>query len=205
MTLLANRRSAILLFSLPNCLESHRTRIVIKEKEISAEIHEVDLNNIPEEVKILSPYDEYPSLVDRELVLQNSRVIIEYLDERFPHPPLLPVDPISRAKFRLALNEIENNWYSKYAEAYNDEVLDEKFIMDIKNYFLEIAPLIKKKFFMSDDFGLVDCSIGPLLWRLKSLDFDLAENNKVIDDYSERLFEREAFQESLTETEKELF
>ena len=205
MTLLANRRSAILLFSLPDCLESHRTRIVIKEKEISAEIHEVDLNNIPEEVKILSPYDEYPSLVDRELVLQNSRVIIEYLDERFPHPPLLPVDPISRAKFRLALNEIENNWYSKYAEAYNDEVLDEKFIMDIKNYFLEIAPLIKKKFFMSDDFGLVDCSIAPLLWRLKSLDFDLAENNKVIDDYSERLFEREAFQDSLTETEKELF
>ena len=205
MTLLANRRSAILLFSLPNCLESHRTRIVIKEKEISAEIHEVDLNNIPEEVKILSPYDEYPSLVDRELVLQNSRVIIEYLDERFPHPPLLPVDPISRAKFRLALNEIENNWYSKYAEAYNDEVLDEKFVMDIKNYFLEIAPLIKKKFFMSDDFGLVDCSIAPLLWRLKSLDFDLAENNKVIDDYSERLFEREAFQDSLTETEKELF
>ena len=159
MTLLANRRSAILLFSLPNCLESHRTRIVIKEKEISAEIHEVDLNNIPEEVKILSPYDEYPSLVDRELVLQNSRVIIEYLDERFPHPPLLPVDPISRAKFRLALNEIENNWYSKYAEAYNDEVLDEKFVMDIKNYFLEIAPLIKKKFFIIDDFGLVECII----------------------------------------------
>ena len=205
MTLLANRRSAILLFSLPNCLESHRTRIVIKEKEISAEIHEVDLNNIPEEIKILSPYDEYPSLVDRELVLQNSRVIIEYLDERFPHPPLLPVDPISRAKFRLALNEIEHNWYSKYAEAYNDEVLDDKFVTEIKNYFLEIAPLIKRKFFMSDDFGLVDCSIAPLLWRLKSLDFDLAENNKVIGDYSERIFEREAFQDSLTETEKELF
>ena len=205
MTLLANRRSAILLFSLPNCLESHRTRIVIKEKEISAEIHEVDLHSIPEEIKILSPYDEYPSLVDRELVLQNSRVIIEYLDERFPHPPLLPVDPISRAKFRLALNEIEHNWYSKYAEAYNDEVLDEKFVMEIKNYFLEIAPLIKKKFFMSDDFGLVDCSIAPLLWRLQSLDFDLAENNKVIADYSERIFEREAFQDSLTETEKELY
>ena len=205
MTLLANRRSAILLFSLPNCLESHRTRIVIKEKEISAEIHEVDLNAIPEEVKILSPYDEYPSLVDRELVLQNSRVIIEYLDERFPHPPLLPVDPISRAKFRLALNEIEHNWYSKYANAYNDEVLDDKFVLEIKNYFLEIAPLIKKKFFMSDDFGLVDCSIAPLLWRLKSLDFDLAENNKIIADYSERIFEREAFQDSLTETEKELF
>ena len=205
MTLLANRRSAILLFSLPNCLDSHRTRIVIKEKEISAEIHEVDLNDIPDEIKTLSPYDQYPSLVDRELVLQNSRVIIEYLDERFPHPPLLPVDPISRAKFRLALNEIEHHWYTKYTDAYKDEVLDHKFIDDIKSYFLEIAPLIKKKFFMSDDFGLVDSSLAPLLWRLKSLDFDLAENNKVISDYSERIFDRESFQDSLTETEKELF
>ncbi len=205
MTLLANRRSAILLFSLPNCLDSHRTRIVIKEKEISAEIHEVDTENIPDEIKIISPYDQYPSLVDRELVLQNSRVIIEYLDERFPHPPLLPVDPISRAKFRLALNEIEYHWYPKYFEAYKDEVLDEKFIEDIKNYFLEISPMIKDNFFMSEDFGLVDASLAPLLWRLKSLDFDLAENNKIVNAYAEKIFDRESFQESLTETEKELF
>ena len=205
MTLLANRRSAILLFSLSNCLDSHRTRIVIKEKEISAEVHEVNLQDIPDEIKILSPYDQYPSLVDRELVLQNSRVIIEYLDERFPHPPLLPVDPISRAKFRLALNEIEHHWYTKYVDAYKDEVLDKKFVEDIKNYFLEISPLIKKKFFMSDDFGLVDSSLAPLLWRLKSIDYDLAENNKIIADYCERIFDREAFQDSLTETEKELF
>ena len=142
MTLLANRRSAILLFSLPNCLDSHRTRIVIKEKEISAEIHEVNLNDIPDEIKILSPYDQYPSLVDRELVLQNSRVIIEYLDERFPHPPLLPVDPISRAKFRLALNEIEHHWYPKYALAYQDETLDKSFVEEIKKYsFLKLPHL----------------------------------------------------------------
>tara|TARA_Y200000002_G_scaffold289062_1_gene243191 strand:- start:643 stop:1260 length:618 start_codon:yes stop_codon:yes gene_type:complete len=205
MTLLANRRSAILLFSLPNCLDSHRTRIVIKEKEISAEVHEVDTNNIPDEIKVISPYDQYPSLVDRELILQNSRVIIEYLDERFPHPPLLPVDPISRAKFRLALNEIEQHWYPKYTELYKDEVLDVKFIDEIKDYLLEIAPMIQDSFFMSDDFGLVDCSLAPLLWRLKSLDFDLASNNKIIGEYSERIFDREAFQESLTETEKELF
>ena len=205
MTLLANRRSAILLFSLPNCLDSHRTRIVIKEKEISAEVHEVDTNKIPDEIKVISPYDQYPSLVDRELILQNSRVIIEYLDERFPHPPLLPVDPISRAKFRLALNEIEHHWYPKYLESYTDEVLDIKFVNEIKNYLLEIAPMIKDSFFMSDDFGLVDCRLAPLLWRLKSLDFDLASNNKIISEYSERIFDREAFQESLTETEKELF
>ena len=205
MTLLANRRSAILLFSLPNCLDSHRTRIVIKEKEISAEVHEVDTNKIPDEIKVISPYDQYPSLVDRELILQNSRVIIEYLDERFPHPPLLPVDPISRAKFRLALNEIEQHWYVKYNELYTGEVLDMKFVDEIKIYLLEIAPMIKNSFFMSDDFGLVDCSLAPLLWRLKSLDFDLASNNKIISEYSERIFDREAFQESLTETEKELF
>ena len=205
MTLLANRRSAILLFSLPNCLDSHRTRIVIKEKEISAEVHEIDTNKIPDEIKVISPYDQYPSLVDRELILQNSRVIIEYLDERFPHPPLLPVDPISRAKFRLALNEIEQHWYVKYNELYTGEVLDMKFVDEIKNYLLEIAPMIKNSFFMSDDFGLVDCSLAPLLWRLKSLDFDLASNNKIISEYSERIFDREAFQESLTETEKELF
>ena len=205
MTLLANRRSAILLFSLPNCLDSHRTRIVIKEKEISAEVHEVDTNSIPDEIKVISPYDEYPSLVDRELILQNSRVIIEYLDERFPHPPLLPVDPISRAKFRLALNEIEQHWYVKYNELYIGEVLDMKFVDEIKNYLLEIAPMVKDSFFMSDDFGLVDCSLAPLLWRLKSLDFDLSSNNKVISEYSQRIFDREAFQESLTETEKELF
>ena len=205
MTLLANRRSAILLFSLPNCLDSHRTRIVIKEKEISAEVHEVDTNNIPDEIKVISPYDQYPSLVDRELILQNSRVIIEYLDERFPHPPLLPVDPISRAKFRLALNEIEQHWYPKYAQAYKDEVLDMKFVDEIKNYFLEISPMVKDSFFMSEDFGLVDCSLAPLLWRLKSLEFDLASNNKIINEYSERIFDRESFQDSLTETEKELF
>ena len=205
MTLLANRRSAILLFSLPNCLDSHRTRIVIKEKEISAEVHEVDTNNIPDEIRAISPYDLYPSLIDRELILQNSRVIIEYLDERFPHPPLLPVDPISRAKFRLALNEIEHQWYPKYAAAYNDEVLDMKFIDEIKNYLLEIAPMVKDSYFMSEDFGLVDCSLAPLLWRIKSLEFDLASNNKIINEYSDRIFDREAFQESLTETEKELF
>ena len=110
MTSLANRRSAILLFSLPDCLHSHRTRLVIKEKEISAELHEVDLNDIPEEIKFISPYDDFPTLVDRDLILQNSRVIIEYLDERFPHPPLLPVYPVARANSRTLMLRIDREW-----------------------------------------------------------------------------------------------
>ena len=117
MTSLANRRSAILLFSLPDCLHSHRTTLVIKEKEISAELHEIDVSNISEEIKSISPYDDFPTLVDRELILQNSRVIIEYLDERFPHPPLLPVDPVARAKFRLALDRIEHQWYPEFNDS----------------------------------------------------------------------------------------
>ena len=133
MTSLANRRSAILLFSLPDSLHSHRTRLVIKEKEISAELHEVDINNISEEIKFISPYDDFPTLVDRELVLQNSRVIIEYLDERFPHPPLLPVDPVARAKFRLALDRIEHQWYPEFNKAYQNGKLEDSFVDKIKS------------------------------------------------------------------------
>ena len=204
MTSLANRRSAILLFSLPDCLHSHRTRLVIKEKEISAELHEVDLNDIPEEIKFISPYDDFPTLVDRDLVLQNSRVIIEYLDERFPHPPLLPVDPVARAKFRLALDRIEHTWYPEFDKAYKNGALEDSFVDKIKSYFLEIIPLITDSYFMSDDFGLVECSLAPLLWRIKSLGVEITENKKIIDDYSDRIFNRESFQASLTETERDM-
>jgi|TARA_B100001996_G_scaffold142339_1_gene108274 RNA polymerase-associated protein len=204
MTILANRRSAILLFSLPDCLHSHRTRLVIKEKEISAELHEIDINNISEEIKSISPYDDFPTLVDRELVLQNSRVIIEYLDERFPHPPLLPVDPVARAKFRLALDKIENEWYPEFDKAYKNGVLDNAFRDKIQSYFLEIVPLINDDFFMSTEFGLVDCSLAPLLWRIKCLNMEIKENKKIIDAYSERIFSRVSFQESLSETEQEM-
>ena len=204
MTSLANRRSAILLFSLPDCLHSHRTRLVIKEKEISAELHEIDISNISEEIKSISPYDDFPTLVDRELVLQNSRVIIEYLDERFPHPPLLPVDPVARAKFRLALDRIEHQWYPEFNDSYNNGKIDNLFVDKIKSYFLEIVPLISDDFFMSEDFGLVDCSLAPLLWRIKCLGIQLDKNKSVIDKYSERIFNRESFQASLSETERDI-
>lgn len=204
MTTLANRRSAILLFTFPDCLDSHRTRLVIKEKEIAAELHEVDTNNLTEELKIISPYNDFPTLVDRELILQNSRVIIEYLDERFPHPPLLPVNPVARAKFRIALHRIEDQWYPEFNNSYKNGTLTDSFKEKIKNYFLEITPFISDKFFMSDDFGLVDCSLAPLLWRMKHLNVEIPENKKIIEKYAERIFSRESFQNSLTETEKDM-
>ena len=204
MTILAYRRSAILLFSLPDCLHSHRTRLVIKEKEIAAELHEVDITNVSEEIKLISPYNDFPTLVDRELILQNSRVIIEYLDERFPHPPLLPVDPVARAKFRIALDKIEHQWYPEFNRSYKDGNVTDEFKEKIKNYFLEIVPLISGKFFMHDDFGLVDCSLAPLLWRIKHLNIKIPDNKKIIENYAERIFSRVSFQESLTETEQEM-
>ena len=204
MTSLANRRSAILLFSYPDCLHSHRTRLVIKEKEIVAELHEVDVNNIDEEIKFISPYNDFPTLVDRELILQNSRVIIEYLDERFPHPPLLPVDPVARAKFRLALYRIEHQWYPEFNDSYKNGALTDAFKEKIKNYFLEIIPFISDKFFMSEEFGLVDCSLAPLLWRMKHLQVEFSDDKKIIEKYAERIFSRDSFQSSLTETEKEM-
>tara|TARA_B100001179_G_scaffold182575_1_gene138015 strand:- start:338 stop:877 length:540 start_codon:yes stop_codon:yes gene_type:complete len=178
--------------------------LVIKEKEIAAELHEVDINNLLEEIKIISPYNDFPTLVDRELILQNSRVIIEYLDERFPHPPLLPVDPVARAKFRLALHRIEQQWYPEFNNSYKNGTLTDSFKEKIKNYFLEIVPFISDKFFMSDDFGLVDCSLAPLLWRMKHLNVEIPENKKIIEKYAERIFSRESFQNSLTETEKDM-
>src|SRR3954463_12437789 len=113
---LSSRRSVMTLFSAPTDLWSHRTRIVLAEKGISIDIFSVEPGKYPEDLLDLNPYHSVPTLVDRDLVLYDSRVIMEYLDERFPHPPLMPVDPVARAQFRLALFRIEHDWYSLVAQ-----------------------------------------------------------------------------------------
>ena len=117
MAVIANRRSVMTLFSRPTDIHSHRTRLVLAEKNINIEISSVLGNDLPEDLMDLNPYHTVPTLVDRDLTLYDSRVIIEYLDERFPHPPLMPVDPVTRAQFRLALFRIESDWYSLAEEA----------------------------------------------------------------------------------------
>src|SRR5215467_563367 len=111
MTVIANRRSVMTLFSKPADPWGHRTRLVLAEKSISVDIVDVDDGLLPEDLLDLNPYNTTPTLIDRDLVLYDSRVIMEYLDERFPHPPLMPVDPVSRARARLALYQIEHDWY----------------------------------------------------------------------------------------------
>jgi len=206
MALIANRRSVMTLFSDPACIQSHRTRIVLSEKDITADVVQIDHNNKPEDLSELNPYNSVPTLVDRDLVLYDSRVIMEYFDERFPHPPLMPVDPVSRSKSRLALFHIEKDWYGPADTILNGDAeaseQARKILEDALISSIEIFSV--KPYFLSDDFSLVDCSIAPLLWRLPSLNINLPPEAKAIVEYGNRVFDRPSFRSSLTEEELEM-
>ncbi len=207
MAVIANRRSVMTLFSKPTCIHSHRTRLVLAEKNINMEVVSVDGPDLPEDLMDLNPYHTVPTLVDRDLVLYDSRVIIEYLDERFPHPPLMPVDPVTRAQFRLALFRIETDWY-QFAEQFDAEgerKLPAKSRKMLRESILASVELFSaKQYFLSDEFSLVDCSIAPILWRLPVYGIDLGSQSESIEAYMKRVFERRSFQESLTELEQEM-
>ena len=206
MAVTANRRSVMTLFSRPTDIHSHRTRLVLAEKNINIEIANVAGPDLPEDLMDLNPYHTVPTLVDRDLTLYDSRVIIEYLDERFPHPPLMPVDPVTRAQFRLALFRIEKDWYSIAEEAdAADGRLGAKSKKMLRESILQSAELFgAKPYFLSDEFSLVDCSIAPILWRLPVYGIDLGSDAEAIDGYMQRVFARRSFQQSLTELEQEM-
>lgn len=207
MALIANRRSVMTLFSDPTCIQSHRTRIVLCEKDITADVVQIDVNNKPEDLFELNPYNSVPTLVDRDLVLYDARVIMEYFDERFPHPPLMPVDPVSRSKSRLALLHIENDWYQPMQAIMDgDEMQKQEARKRLEESLLTSVEIFKAKpYFLSDEFSLVDCSIAPLLWRLPSLGVQLPAHAQPIIDYSKLVFDRPSFRSSLTEEELEMF
>jgi RNA polymerase-associated protein len=195
------------LFSKPTCIHSHRTRLVLAEKNINIDIVNVEGPDLPEDLMDLNPYHTVPTLVDRDLVLYDSRVIIEYLDERFPHPPLMPVDPVTRAQFRLALFRIETDWYqlAEQLESESERKVAGKSRKMLKESILASADLFSaKQFFLSDEFSLVDCSIAPVLWRLPVYGIELGSHAEPIEGYMKRVFERRSFQQSLTELEQEM-
>jgi RNA polymerase-associated protein len=194
------------LFSNPTCPHSHRVRIVLAEKGISLDVVDVE-SSLPEDLIELNPYNSVPTLVDRDLVLYDSRIIAEYLDERFPHPPLMPVDPVSRARFRLALYHVERDWYSLVDDLERgDKRTANKARKTLRESLLASAELFGvKPFFMSDEFSLVDCSIAPILWRLPRWEVDLPPSHgRPIIKYAENLFSRPCFRASLTELEREM-
>jgi RNA polymerase-associated protein len=206
MALVANRRSVMNLFSSNSCPQSHRVRMVLAEKGITVEIINVDVNQKPEDLIDLNPYNSVPTLVDRELVLYDPHTIMEYLDERFPHPPLMPVDPVSRARTRLALYRIEQDWYGLVpALESKNEKTSTKARKELRDSLTSSAEVFAAKtYFLSDEFTLVDASIVPILWRLTRYRVELPRQAKAVIDYAERMFARESFQASLSEAEREM-
>jgi stringent starvation protein A len=195
------------LFSKADDPWSHRTRIVLAEKSIHVETIDVREGNLPEDLLDLNPYHSVPTLVDRDLVLYDSRIIMEYLDERFPHPPLMPVDPVARAQFRVALYRIERDWYSLAGQIDdpNDRKLGVKAKKILRDSILASADVFKAKpYFLSDEFSLVDATIAPILWRLPAWEIDLAAQAPTINKYSNLLFSRPTFRQSLSRVELEM-
>lgn len=203
------KRSSMVFFSDPTSHYSHRVRIVLAEKGVTAEMVDADAAHPPAELADLNPYNSLPTLVDRELVLYQSHVMMEYLDERFPHPPLLPVYPVARAESRLFMWRIERDWCSLIESIQNsrsDNVVA-RATKELRESILGVAPIFAEKpFFMNDEFTLVDCCIAPILWRLPSLGIDLraSKQSRPLFNYMEMLFNRESFQQSLSDQEREM-
>lgn len=201
-----SRRSVMTLYSGPTNCDSHRVRFVLAEKGIAADIISVSPEEEhPEDLIDLNPYGEVPTLVDRDLILYDAKVISEYLDERFPHPPLMPVDPVSRAKARLVVYRIERDWCRLLAQldamdGRDDAALRQELwqsLVSSNEVFASGTP-----FFLNDELTMMDCALGPLLWRLPHYGVDIPASAEGIQDYQERLFALESFQKSLSEAER---
>lgn len=203
------RRSSMTLFSDPLSQYSHRVRIVLAEKGVTVDIEDIDSDAVTEEILEANPYGSLPTLVDRDLALYESKVVMEYLDERFPHPPLLPVYPVARAESRLWVYRIERDWCVLIDQILSDpdSAKSDQARKEFRESLITIASIFDEMpYFMNEEFTIVDCCLAPMLWRLPQLGIVLPANRQVkpLLDYMDRLFSRPSFQESLTDLEREL-
>jgi RNA polymerase-associated protein len=207
MAVSANRRSIMTLYSGSTDPYSHRVRIVLYEKNVTFDIVDVDASSKAiEELASFNQYGTIPTLVDRDLVLYKSEIIMEYLDERFPHPPLMPVYPVAKGRSRLMIHRVNQDWYSLMDIILNPNETPkviEQARKDLRDSLTSLVPVFAElPFFLSEEFSLVDCCIAPLLWRLPKMGVILPAQAQPILNYAERLFQREAFQASLTDAER---
>jgi RNA polymerase-associated protein len=197
----------MILYCAPACVYSQRVRIVLLEKNITVDIVYIDPESPPADLLEDNPEATTPTLVDRDLVLKNSKIIMEYLDERYPHPPLYPMDPVSRARARMAAHQIEQDWYAHYTkitEASERQAQTARKLL--RQDLLDAEPVFATHpYFFSQEFSMIDCSLAPLLWRLPSLGVSLpAKKIEAITSYCDRVFKRSSFQESLTDEDRDL-
>ncbi len=198
----------MVLYSGTTCPFSQRCRFVLFEKGMDFEIRDVDLFNKPEDVNVMNPYGQVPILVERDLILYESNIINEYIDERFPHPQLMPGDPVARARVRLFLFNFEKELFvhvstlESRATKSNEKAL-EKARTAIRDRLTQLAPVfLKNKYMLGEDFSMLDVAIAPLLWRLDHYGIDLPKSALPLAKYAERIFQRPAYIEALTPSEK---
>ena len=192
------------LYSTITCPYSHRCRIVLHEKDMDFQVIDVDPNNKSEDLAVISPYGKAPVLVERDLILYESNIINEYIDDRFPHPQLMPADPVMRARARLLLYRFEQELFCHIA-AFDgtDQKAIDKARAVIADHLTIISPIFEKqKFMLGDEFSMLDVAIAPLLWRLEYFEIRLPKQAASLLKYSERLFSRPLFIDALSASEK---
>ncbi|TXI50106.1 MAG: stringent starvation protein A [Lysobacter sp.] len=199
-------RNTLTLFSSVDDVLCHRVRLVLAAKGVSYDLVPVDPQSPPEDLRVLNPYSSVPTLVERDLVLYAASVVSEYLDERYPHPPLMPIDPLSRARLRLAMLRIEHDWVPQVQQVqFGSKQQAEAARKRLKELLIASVPLFKaSKFFLNNEMSLADCAMAPIVWRLPALDVPLPKDGKVIEEYGNRIFRNPGFVRSLTPQEKSL-
>jgi stringent starvation protein A len=198
----------MVLYSGTTCPFSHRCRFVLFEKGMDFEIRDIDLYNKPEDIAVMNPYGQVPILVERDLILYESNIINEYIDERFPHPQLMPGDPVDRGRVRLFLLNFEKELFSQVSilESHGIKSTDkivEKAKLQLRDRLTQLAPIfLKNRFVLGDNFSMLDVVLAPLLWRLDYYGIELSKNAAPLLKYAERIFSRSAYIEALTPSEK---
>lgn len=196
------------LYSSEASLDCHRVRFVLAEKGINVEIVNTSADeSAAADLAELNPYNETPTLVDRDLVLYDAGVINDYLDERYPHPPLMPVDPVSRAQLRLVHHRVIKDWYvlAREIESASSKAAADKAAKQLKEGIIAANELFKmSEYVLSDELSLVDCTLGPLLWRLPFYGVKLGKPGASVEAYAHRLFSRQSFKASLTQAERDM-
>ena len=207
MTAAIKGRSTMALYSSDRSIHCHRVRFVLAEKGINVDIINIsDNESAAADLAELNPYNETPTLVDRDLLLHNAGVINDYLDERYPHPPLMPVDPVSRARLRLIHHRVIRDWYPLADKIENAEPAEaDKVRQQLTESIVAANDLFKHSdFVLGDELSLVDCTLAPLFWRLPVYGIDLGKPGATVQGYIQRLISRRSFKVSLTRAEREM-
>ena len=199
----------MVLYSGTTCPFSHRCRFVLFEKGMDFEIRDVDLYNKPEDINVMNPYGQVPILVERDLILYESNIINEYIDERFPHPQLMPADPVMRARARLFLFNFERELFIHVQQLerrdHNKETskMMDRARQQIRDRLTQLTPIfVKNKFMLGEEFSMLDVAMAPLLWRLDHYAIEMPKTAAPLMKYAERIFSRPAYIEALTPSEK---